>query len=178
MRRTLALLLVLAAPALADVGKEDIRKLVAAGVGDDVIVAFIRANRPVAKLSADDLIELKAAGVSEVVLKALVETPASAPTYAPSASGFTPRLPDRGDPIYTGYSSSTTYVAPAYAGYYDYAPRSYYSPSYSYYSPSWSIGWSWGGHHHHGHRWSSHWGHGHHWSHSHHHGGWKLGVRW
>lgn len=48
--------------AWADVTKDDVKKLHAAGVSEDVILAYIKANGPLAKLSADDLIDLKKAG--------------------------------------------------------------------------------------------------------------------
>lgn len=150
--------------AAADVTKEDIRKLVGAGVGDEVIVAFIRANSPVRKLSADEVVELKQAGASERVLGALM---GSATAAVPSARTVetVERVVER--PVYvpqTTYVYSTpayypsTYYYPSYAyGYCSpyYYPRSYYggycSPyyrgyaGYRYYGPrvGVSVGWCW-----------------------------------
>ena len=75
--------------AAADVTKEDIKKLSNASLSDEVIVNYIRRNRPAAELSAEELIELKRANVSDVVLKAFVEAGASA--QEPSES--VPRKP-------------------------------------------------------------------------------------
>ena len=56
----------------ADVSKEDVKKLVAAGISDNVILTYVRANGPMEKLSPDDVIELKKAGATEKVLAAIV----------------------------------------------------------------------------------------------------------
>lgn len=58
--------------ALADVTKEDVKKLASAGLSEEIILSYIRANGPVTKLSADDLVELKGAGASDRVLGAMV----------------------------------------------------------------------------------------------------------
>lgn len=94
----------------ADVGKEEIKKLVAAGVSDDVILAYIRAHGPVARLSADDVVELKQAGASERVLGALVN-PSAAPSPAPTPERPVERVVER--PVYV---PQTTYVyVPSYS---------------------------------------------------------------
>jgi len=116
--------------AAADVSKEDIRKLVAAGVGDEVIVSFIRANSPVHKLSADDVVELKQAGASERVLGALMGSAPAAPAR---------RVETVEQPVYV---PQTTYVysTPSYytGGYY--SPSYYYGSYYpSYYYPRYSY---------------------------------------
>ena len=119
----IAIAILAAAPlaASADVSKEDIKKLAAAGVGEEVILTFIRSNGPVTRLSADDVIELKAAGASEKVLWALVGEPAAAPRIQVEK-----QVVER--PVYV---PSTTYVyeTPSYA-------TSYYPYSYPYYWPS------------------------------------------
>lgn len=56
----------------ADVTKEDVKKLLAAGVDEKTILAYVERNRPVAKVSADDVIELKKAGASDRVIEALL----------------------------------------------------------------------------------------------------------
>jgi hypothetical protein len=78
MRTTLAWITLgaLALPAAADVTKDDLRKLALAGLSDDVVLAFIRANSPVHRLSADDIVELKQAGLGERALAAVVGGPA------------------------------------------------------------------------------------------------------
>ncbi len=163
----LALALLAAAPAaaFADVSKEDVRKLVAAGISDDVIVTFIRTRGPVQPMSADDLVELKQAGASEKVLAALAGPPAPAPR-AESVERVVERkvyVPDTtyatSSPDYYYYSGYPAYSTPAYSyGYYSpyrsyYYPRSYCYPSvglsYSSYRHhgrfSWGIrtGWCW-----------------------------------
>ncbi len=157
--------------AAADVSKEDIKKLVAAGVGDDVIVTFIRANSPVHKLSADDVVELKQAGASEKVLGALMGSAPAAParkvetvervvekqvyvpqtTYVYSTPSYYPSSYYYGG-YYPGYYSYGSYY-PSYA-YYPRYSYSYYRPhvyrgysgySYRAYSPrvGVSVGWCW-----------------------------------
>ena len=120
--------------AAADVTKEDIRKLVGAGVSDEVIVTFIRSNGPVQKMSSDDLIELKQSGASERVLGALIETPKPAPAR--------PQTTVREVPETTTYVYTSPAYTPSYYGayYYGYPPYAGYSYSYPYprysYAPS------------------------------------------
>jgi hypothetical protein len=142
--------------ASADVSKDDIKKLAAAGVGDEVILGFIRSNGPVARLSADDLVELKEAGAGEKVLTVLAG--GSAPSARPQA-GERPadRVAEK-----SLYPASTTYVyeSPSYyPSYYPYSWPSYYYGCYPRYSYStcwprfgvgfyggrsrWSLGFRW-----------------------------------
>jgi hypothetical protein len=119
----LAMTLLAALPlaASAQVSKEDLKKLAAAGISDNVILSYIKANGGVAKLSAEDVIELKQAGASEKLLSVALGT-AQAPSAAPAPAP----APSTG-PAYTteNYSvPSSTYV-------YDSTPY-YYSPSASY----------------------------------------------
>ena len=115
----IAFALLAAAPlaASADVTKEDIKKLAAAGVGEEVILAFIRSNGPVARITADDIVELKQAGAGERVLAAL----------AGGSAGARPQVVEKTVERQV-YTPSTTYVV----------ETPYYYPSY-YYSSSW--GW-------------------------------------
>src|SRR6188508_1879234 len=87
----MALTFLAALPLAAQVSKEDIKKLAAAGISDDVILSYVKANGPVAKLSAEDVIELKQAGTSEKVLSVIVagSMPAPAPA-APAAPAPAP----------------------------------------------------------------------------------------
>jgi len=65
-----------------DLTKNDVKRLVEAGISDEVIVAYVRTYGPVEPLSARDLIDLRQANVSEKVLAAMVESskkPAPAP---------------------------------------------------------------------------------------------------
>jgi hypothetical protein len=72
--------LLVAAP---DLTKEEVKRLVAAGISDGVIVEYIHKNGPVQPLTSQDLIDLRQANVSEEVLAAMLE-PARAPATAPS----------------------------------------------------------------------------------------------
>src|SRR5437588_668645 len=66
---------ILVGTAIADVGKEELKKLAQAGVSDDLILSYVRSKGTVEKLSADDLIELKRAGLSDALLARLVALP-------------------------------------------------------------------------------------------------------
>lgn len=160
MAATLTLPGFLALPAWADVTKEELKKLANAGVSEEVIISYIKANGPVAKLSADDLVELKRAGLTEKALAAAVATP------TPSSTG-TSIVENR------TYTAPTTVVYPrsSYYGSYDYYRPygyyygSYYYPSYShlnrhYYSPHHGTGRY--GHYGSGHSGGLHHGGGHH----------------
>jgi hypothetical protein len=114
-----AALAVLPLAAAADVSKEDLRKLVAAGLSDEVITAYVRANAPVAKLTPDDLADLKQAGASDKVLTLAASNPAPAAAAAPPA----PRVVER---VVEPPVVRTTYVdAPVYSS-------SYYSTGFGY----------------------------------------------
>src|SRR5450631_1824196 len=115
MRKMMMMLLFLAAGPLflaAEVSKEDLKKLVAAGISDNVIVSFIQTNGPVAKLTPEDLIELKTAGMRESLLATILSTPAPAARTAPpvstrpSASNAYVTTPAAGP----GYTYNDTYV--------------------------------------------------------------------
>ncbi len=180
MKRSLiALVLVLAAPlaAGADTTKEDLKKLAKAGCGDEVLLAYLRANGPLASVSSDDLVELKAAGLSDKVLAALLAPPPAAAVTPAPAAGPTELNAYRVVPeppretyyverpvYYSTYPAVSTYYVPSYSwGYRSCSPGwSSYTRygsrgSYSYWGPSLSVGYSWGRHRH---------------------GGWSVGVRW
>ena len=110
---SVALLLGTAASALAQVGKDDLKKLAQAGLSDDTVIAFVKSHGLLALLSADDLAELKKAGMGEKALTFLVSPPTKDQT-APAPSTSTP------------YASSNVVYS-----YYDY-PSSYYFPAYAY----------------------------------------------
>lgn len=61
--------LLLPATSVSDVTQDDLQKLAAPGISDSVVLAYLRSNGPVPKLSAQDLIELKTSGVSDAVLE-------------------------------------------------------------------------------------------------------------
>jgi hypothetical protein len=145
--------------ASADVSKEDIKKLVAAGVGEDVILTFIRANGPAHKLSADDVVELKQAGASERVLGAMMGASSAAPArrvetvervvekqvYVPQTT-YVYSTPSYYYPSVYSYGSCypyTYYPRYSYGGYYGSYYRGY--GGYRYYGPrvGVSVGWCW-----------------------------------
>jgi hypothetical protein len=100
-----------------DVTKEEVKKLVAAGVSDDAIVAYIRSHGPVGALSAEDLIDLRHANVSDRVLAAMVEASSAPPTTSPEPPGYP-------------YRETTPY---AWFYTYGYFPYYYYGPSFWWY---------------------------------------------
>ena len=135
--KTLAALLVLAvspALAVAQATKEDLKKLAKAGISEDVILAYIKANGYQGKPSSDDLVELKEAGLTDRLLTGLIapaEIPAPAPVVQsePAAPPTTVYVQPTTVSAYpTGYLSvGATYTYP-----------SYYYPTYRrYYSGSW-----------------------------------------
>ena len=149
---TLTFLAALPLALSAQVSKEDIKKLCAAGISDEVILSYVKANGPVAKLSAEDVIELKQAGASEKLLSVILGNSSAPAAPAPERTTVVTRPA-------TTYVSTPYYYTPSYSyDYYDYYyPRSYYAPSYyyypryysscyprysSYYYPSFSVGYS------------------------------------
>jgi outer membrane lipoprotein SlyB len=53
----------------------DIKALVKAGVGDDLIISQIRNSRTVYRLKTEDIIDLKRARVSEKIIDCMINTP-------------------------------------------------------------------------------------------------------
>jgi len=90
-----------------DLTKEDVKKLVAAGVSDDVIVSVIRARGPMRGLSVDDMIDLRNANVSDKVLAAMVEASKLPNVTAPDPSEY-------GTATYPGYYGYDSYYYPSY----------------------------------------------------------------
>src|SRR5579859_1334941 len=124
MMLTLALLIGAPLTVFADVSKEDLKKLAAAGISDGVILSYVKANGPVAKLSPEDVIELKQAGVKESLLADALSVPRPAPrpspTYVPPTTVYS-----------TGqyYDPSVVYDD-VYPGSYSYGDWGYAYPSY------------------------------------------------
>src|SRR5688572_24612997 len=132
--KTLATLVLLAAApglAAAQATKEDLKKLAKAGISEDVILTYIRANGYSGKPSSDDLVELKDAGVTDRILAGILSPePAPVPTAPPArveAPAPSTVYVERSYP--TGYLS----VGPIYSYSSSYCPpvyRSYYSGSF------------------------------------------------
>jgi hypothetical protein len=96
-----ATLLALAAPAAAKLSRDDVIKMVKAGLPETVVIATIKASDTVFELAAADIIALHKAGVSAKVIEAMVATakaakkaaaPAATPT-APTPTAPTPPAP-------------------------------------------------------------------------------------
>ena len=129
-----ALTLLASLPLAAQVTKEDIKKLAAAGISDEVILSYVKSNGPVAKLSAEDVVELKQAGASEKVLSVVLSSSAATPAPAPEYRNES-RVVER--QVYS--PPATTYVYDSSPYYYPYYSSSYYSGYYPrYYYPTYS----------------------------------------
>jgi len=133
MRTVLALVLLAVAPAFAaaQASKDDLQKLAKAGLSDDVIIAYLKANGGAAKLSSDDLVALKTAGLSDKVLTAML-----APVEKAKELPTTPAATET--PVVVEQPSPVVVVPPVYASGYINIGRPYYSYYYgcypSYYS--------------------------------------------
>jgi hypothetical protein len=130
---SLLLLLCLGRPGLADVTKQDVKKLLAAGLSDPVVVKFVEQNGPMEKLSPEDVAELKAAGASDSLIQALLEatTAKARPTYRDVEERVV--VVPRETVVYT-----TPYASPYYYPYYSY-PRAYYPYYYPRYNFHFSV---------------------------------------
>jgi hypothetical protein len=80
----LAAAVLFAAPAAA-MEADDVVRLTKANVGDEVIVAQMRAAKARFVLSADEIVRLKKDGVSDAVLKAMIESAKAQPAKEPPA---------------------------------------------------------------------------------------------
>jgi hypothetical protein len=129
---TWSLLLLFAVPMTvsADTTREEIVKLAKAGIGDEVIMAFLRQNPLPDKLTSDDIIELKKAGVSDRVLNAMLATPAVEKRPAPVKVAPQPRTVEK---VYVTAPRTVYYTSPAPVTY-SYSRPTY--PSYTYRSYS------------------------------------------
>jgi hypothetical protein len=68
------LLAILAAPPAAAATIQDLIKLKAAGLSDDILIALIEADGSVFHLKADDVIAIRKEGLSEKVIMAMIAT--------------------------------------------------------------------------------------------------------
>ena len=115
--RTLAILALLSAAAVADVGKEELKKLAQAGLSDDLILGYVRHKGPVVRLSADDVLELKKAGLSDSLIVGLLPHQAAPPKPA-STDAATAKLLSDPDIVWDGRA---------------FYPRSYFSSDHAAY---------------------------------------------
>ena len=125
------------------VRKDDVLKLLNAGVSEPTIVEFIQKNVPAEPLSVQDVTDLKNAGAGDRVIRAMLEASRTSDAVTPSH----PPADSYSTTPSTSYYSSYSYVpsysyAPYYYPYYSYPyssfyyygyPRYYYYPRYSYY---------------------------------------------
>lgn len=75
--------------------KADLLKMAAAGVGDDVLMAYVRNSNATFNLSADDIIALANDKVGSSVIRAVLNHDARAAAPAPSSASTTaPLNPD------------------------------------------------------------------------------------
>lgn len=72
---TLALTGLVPVSAWADVGKEEIKRLLAAGASENVVLTYVQKNGPVVRLQAGDLVELRQAGAGDRLLSAILAGP-------------------------------------------------------------------------------------------------------
>jgi hypothetical protein len=138
--KTLAVLLILAAApgfAAAQATKEDLKKLAKAGVSEDVILAYIKANGLATKPTSDDLVELKEAGLSDKLLAGILTPSEAAPAPAAATTPSTVYVERPASGYATGYLSvnpsyayASSYCTPTYVRYYT---GSFYRPYYSSY---------------------------------------------
>jgi hypothetical protein len=79
-------------------GYDDLEKLVKAGVGEDVIIAFINSSTVPLTLTPDNIAQLKSLGATDKIIAAATRRPADPLTiYIPNASGgYTPGEPGKG----------------------------------------------------------------------------------
>ena len=133
-----ALFTALPLAAAAQASKDEVKKLAAAGVSEDVILTFVRARGGAPRMSADDLVDLKNAGVGDRVLAYMAgstNAPAPAPERAVERTVYVQQ------PTYV--YASTPYYGYGYDYGYDSYPAYYYRPYFYrpyYYRPYYS-GW-------------------------------------
>ena len=147
---------------LAQVSKEEVRRLLDAHVSEQTIVSYVQRNGPMDALSVEDLSDLKGAGASDNLLQALIQAQTASSYNRTPSTDSTPYTTGSSSTVvydspqyyyypstgYPTYSYSSYYPAPYYSTYYPY--RSYY-PSYPYrYYPNRSYAPSYG-HHYGGH---------------------------
>ncbi|HOX08378.1 MAG TPA: hypothetical protein PK280_18430, partial [Planctomycetota bacterium] len=75
----IATALLLAGPAASGLEADDVIRMNKAGVGEDVILAQMRAAKARFVLTADDIVRLKKEGVSDQILKAMIESATNQP---------------------------------------------------------------------------------------------------
>jgi len=124
---TALVLLASSLPALAEVSKEEVRRLLDAHVSEQTIISYVQRNGPMEALSVEDLGDLKGAGASDTLLQALIQAQTSSSYNQTPSTDSTP---------YTTGSSTVVYESPQY---YYYPSSGYPTYSYSYPAPYYST---------------------------------------
>jgi hypothetical protein len=117
---------VLTVGVLADIGKNDVKRLLQAGIGEQTIVEFIRKNAPAEPLAVDDITELRNAGATDAVINAMLGASRSSVGPSDNANGTT---------VVDGYAYPVPAYSYSYASYPYYYYPYYYYPSRYYYRP-------------------------------------------
>src|SRR6266540_6289548 len=81
---------IVAAPAKLAPGLEEIVQLAQAGVGDDVLLAYVENSSASYKLEVDEILYLHDLGISAEVIAGLVRHGQSSPEPAPTLAGASP----------------------------------------------------------------------------------------
>jgi hypothetical protein len=90
------LLAILAAPPAAAATIQDLIKLKAAGLSDEILIALIEADGTVFHLKADDVIAIRKDGLSEKVIMAMLSTAIKRPPVIPAPAPATTAPPRTG----------------------------------------------------------------------------------
>jgi hypothetical protein len=69
-----------------NVSADDLVKLSAAGLNDDILIALIESDRAVFRLTADDVLSLRDRGLSQRVILAMLQTAKASPRAASTAA--------------------------------------------------------------------------------------------
>ncbi len=142
----------------------EVVKLSSAGLGNDVVLAFVNSSQSLFGLSANDILQLKTLGVSPTIITAMLNHdsslrnsyPPRQPNYVNSQPPPPSANPGQTDQPATQPDTSTAVVAqpapPAPVEYIPVAPSPdyYWTPGYWWWNGGWvwiGGGWGWGGYH-------------------------------
>jgi len=87
----------------------DIIRLATAGIGNDVLLAYVNAARTPFNLSADDIINLSNAKVGALVIQAMLTHATTVVAQATAEVVTPPQTQYIDDPLYLGYISTPYY---------------------------------------------------------------------
>ena len=105
-------------PARRPLSREDVRTLVRAGVGDEIILARLRTEGVTARPTAEEVVDLKKDGASDKVIEALLGAPVTTaaparvvhPAYPGPPYGYPyPYPPWEWDPFFPYYAGDRYY---------------------------------------------------------------------